>query len=146
MAFMITGSSAASQDLVQDAFIGVFRKPPRHRRGSLKAYLSTVVYHMALKEKKRSSRTRSLDEIEPVSTTDSPLEEILSREKDRKIARAIRSLDRAHRDIIILRFYGEHSYETIARMTNLPLGTVKSRIFYGVKSCRKRMKEEGLFE
>ncbi len=146
MAFMISGSSAASQDMVQDAFIGMFRKPPRHRDGSFKAYISTVVYHLALKEKRRSGRGISLEEAEPESRADSPLEEVLTRERDRTIAAIIGSLDSAHRDVLLLRFYGGHSYETIARMTDMPLGTVKSRIFYAVKTCREKMKGKGFIE
>lgn len=143
---MILGSSAAAQDLVQESFIEVIRKRPRHRNGSFGAYLSTVAYHLALKEKKRNGRFVPLEGFDREADSDSPLDEVLSKEKERTVARVIRSLDRDHRDILVLRFYGEYSYEEIARMTHLPLGTVKSRIFHAVKACREKMKRKGLFE
>jgi RNA polymerase sigma-70 factor (ECF subfamily) len=142
-AFLITGSSAVAQDLVQESFIEIYRRAPVHRNGSLGAYLSTTVYHLALKEKKRSGRMVPIDRFDPDSLDESPLVDVLKGERDRAVTRAIRSLDSGHRDILILRFYGGHSYPEIARMTGLPLGTVKSRIFYAVKSCRKRLKEKG---
>lgn len=146
MVFMILGSSTAAQDLVQESFIEVIRKRPRHRNGSFGAYLSTVAYHLALKEKKRNGRFVPLEGFDREVDSDSPLDEVLSKEKERTIARVIRSLDRDHRDILVLRFYGEYSYEEIARMTDLPVGTVKSRIFHAVKACREIMKRKGLFE
>jgi DNA-directed RNA polymerase specialized sigma24 family protein len=45
-----------------------------------------------------------------------------------------------------LRFYGGHSYEEIALLLRVPLGTVKSRIFHGVQHCRKMISEKGLLE
>jgi len=52
------------------------------------------------------------------------------------VASAINNLDNAHRDILLLRFYAGLSYDEIAVLLDIPLGTVKSRIFYAVKSCR----------
>jgi RNA polymerase sigma-70 factor (ECF subfamily) len=146
MAFLVTGSAAAAQDLVQDSFIELIRWRPGHRKGSFKAYLSTAVYRRALKEKKRSGLMSSLDRVDLEDSAVSPLEGVVKEERDRAIAGAIRSLDRDHRDILVLRFYGGHSYRAIAEMTGLPLGTVKSRIFYAVKICRKRLKEKGWIE
>jgi len=144
MIFLITGSEAAAEDLVQNTFVELFRKGPRHQGGSLSAYLSTVAYHMALKEKKRMLSREPLDHVELLDRTDTPLEAMLSRERDVILAKVIASLDRHHRDILILRFYGEHSYEEISRISDLPVGTVKSRIFYAVKTCREKLHEKGL--
>jgi RNA polymerase sigma factor (sigma-70 family) len=144
MIFLITGSEAAAQDLVQNTFVDLFRKGPRHQSGSLGAYLSTVAYHMALVEKKRMLSSEPLDQFELPDRTETPLEVMLSREREVALGKAISSLDSHHREILILRFYGEHSYEEISRISNLPIGTVKSRIFYAVKTCRERLHEKGL--
>ncbi len=146
MAFLVTGSSSVAQDLVQDSFIELIRWRPGHRKGSFKAYLSTAVYHRALKEVKRSRAMSSLDRVDLEDSAVSPLDGVVSEERDRAIAGVIGSLDRDHRDILILRFYGGHSYMAIAEMTGLSLGTVKSRIFYAVKTCRNRLKEKGWIE
>jgi RNA polymerase sigma-70 factor (ECF subfamily) len=67
-------------------------------------------------------------------------------ERERLVVKAIRSLDDAHRTTLVLRFYGEHSYEEIATLTGAPLGTVKSRLFYAVKQCREWLKTKGVLE
>jgi len=144
MIYLITGSAAAAQDLVQDTFVEVFRKGPRHQKGSFSAYLSTVAYHKALKEKKRMSSFDSLDQVDIHDRNGTPLENILSKERVAALTRVINSLDRHHRDILIMRFYGEHSYENISRILELPIGTVKSRLFYAVKTCREKLHQKGL--
>jgi RNA polymerase sigma-70 factor (ECF subfamily) len=60
------------------------------------------------------------------------------------VARALRTLDAEHRDVLVLRFYGGYSYEEIAKIVEAPLGTVKSRIFYAVKSCRETLQQKGV--
>jgi DNA-directed RNA polymerase specialized sigma24 family protein len=46
--------------------------------------------------------------------------------------------------VLVLRLHGGHSYEEIARMTGVSLGTVKSRIFYAVKSVQKELRKRGV--
>jgi RNA polymerase sigma-70 factor (ECF subfamily) len=146
MALLITGSLDAAQDLVQESFVELARKPPRHKQGSMRGYLSTVVYHRSLKEKRRAASRYSLEGIEVESPEGSPLERLMLQERDKAIAAAVMSLDRRHRDVLVLRFYGGHDYEAIARLTGVPLGTVKSQIFHAVKKCRERLRKEGWFE
>jgi len=146
MTLLMTGSMSIAQDLVQETFVRLLRHRSKHREGSFKAYLSTIAYRLALKEKKRSQRNLSLESQTLTDPTPSPLKSVLLKERDDYIANAIHALDEHHRDILISRFYGNHSYDDIARMTNLPIGTVKSRIFYAVKACRKTLQEKGIFD
>jgi RNA polymerase sigma factor (sigma-70 family) len=62
----------------------------------------------------------------------------------REVVRAIRMLPDHLRDVLVLRLHGGHSYEEIAEMTGISLGTVKSRIFYAVKSTRNELKNRGV--
>jgi RNA polymerase sigma-70 factor (ECF subfamily) len=146
MTYLITGSLAAAHDLAQETLIILLRRGVRHQQGSFGAYLSTIAYHLALKEKKRVSRLYQLDGSGAPDCAASPLDTILQAERDRLIAEAIRSLDGGHRDVLVLRLYGRHSYAEIARMMNLPLGTIKSRIFYAVKTCRNILRQKGVLE
>ncbi|MFQ6104114.1 MAG: RNA polymerase sigma factor [Candidatus Glassbacteria bacterium] len=148
MTFLITCSMATAQDLVQETFLELFRKGPRHKRGSFKAYLTTIAYHLALKEKKRLwlKPGHSLDHVNTADRATTPLDGVLSKERDRVIAEVIMSLDSHHRDILIMRFYGDQTYEEIAQKTDLPIGTVKSRLFYAVKYCRERLRGKGILE
>lgn len=145
MSLLITGSPAAAKDIAQESFVRLLDMEIAHRDGTVQGLLSTIAYRLALKEKARGKRTDDLAAINPVNPSPSPLDALLAEERDRLAAAAIRSLDAQHRDIMILRFYGGRSYEEIAQLTGIPLGTVKSRIFYAVKSCQQYLRDKGLF-
>ncbi len=144
MAALMTGSADAARDCVQETFVRLLNSVVRDQTGSLRAYLSTIVYRLALKEKMRVSKGVPLGVPEPASPNPSPLDEVIADERQREVARVLLTLPDHHRDILILRLHGDHSYEDISEITGLPLGTVKSRIFHAVKSARAEMKNRGL--
>jgi RNA polymerase sigma-70 factor, ECF subfamily len=144
MAALMTGSRVSAKDLVQEAFLRVLRSHTNHREGTFKSYLGTITFRLALKEKQRGDRNESLEDGVLQNMEPSPLDQAEEQERQRHLFQVVQSLPRVHRDILVLRFYGEHSYEEIARLTGLPLGTVKSRIFYAVKECREKLHERGV--
>jgi RNA polymerase sigma-70 factor (ECF subfamily) len=146
LALLITGSPTVARDVAQEALVRALRADRLHRNGSVQGYLSTIAYRLALKEIEQGRKWTSIDGVDPPASTLSPLNELLLEERDRIIARAIQSLQPDHRDILVLRFYGGQSYLDIAQFLNLPLGTVKSRIFYAVKQCRTILQEKGILE
>jgi RNA polymerase sigma-70 factor (ECF subfamily) len=145
MVLLITGSPEAAEDISQEAFVRLFRSR-LERRGSVGGWLSTTAYRLAVKENRRGQHRSVLDGIDLPDPSGSPLDTVLTEERDRHVAAAIRALDPPHRDVMVLRFYGGHRYEEIARLTGVPLGTVKSRIFHAVKSCQTILRERGILE
>ena len=143
MAALITGSTDAARDCVQETFVRVLSSVVHHQTGTLRAYLSTIVYRLALKETIRLQRLAPSGTLEPVSPDPSPLDNAIADERQREVARVLRALPAQHREILILRLHGENSYEEIAEIMGLPLGTVKSRIFNAVKQARSMMKRRG---
>jgi RNA polymerase sigma-70 factor (ECF subfamily) len=144
MAALMTGSPDAARDCVQETFVRVLNSIVHHQSGSLRAYLSTIVYRLALNENMRQTRRTSLGATEPASPDPSPLDQALANERQREVARVLRTLPDHHRDILILRLHGDHSYEEISEITGLSIGTVKSRLFYAVKSARAKLKKRGM--
>ena len=144
MAALMTGSTDAARDCVQETFVRLLSAVVTHQRGTLRAYLSTIVYRLALKENVRQGRRTPLQAAESASSDPSPLDQTLVDEQQREVARVIRMLPGHHRDILVLRLHGGHSYEEIAEITGVSLGTVKSRIFYAVKSVQRELKNRGV--
>jgi RNA polymerase sigma-70 factor (ECF subfamily) len=144
MAALMTGSTDAAHDIVQETFLRIHSVVKEQYHGSFRAYLSTIVYRLALKENILRRRNTPITGIEPESSDPSPLEMALADERQREVAGVLRSLPEHHRDILIMRLHGEHSYEEIAEMTGVSLGTVKSRIFYAVKATRRELKKRGV--
>ena len=118
----------------------------KHRKGSFKSYISTIAYRLALKEKGHLKQNVNLENLNISDESSSPHELVIKTERENFIVRTVASLPEHQKEILILRLYGEQSYEDIARLMNLPLGTVKSRIFYAVKFCREKLLEKGIIE
>jgi RNA polymerase sigma factor (sigma-70 family) len=144
MAALMTGSTDAARDCVQETFVRVLSSVVHHQRGSLRTYLSTIVFRLALKENMRLRRFALPGAAEPACSDPSPLEVVIATERQREVARVLQTIPAHHREILVLRLHGEHSYEEIATITGLPLGTVKSRIFQAVQRARLEMKKRGL--
>jgi RNA polymerase sigma-70 factor, ECF subfamily len=142
-AFLITGSMDTAKDLAQETFLKLFKSGANRYQGNFHAYLSTIVYRMALKEKKRHRLDQNLEVSEIADETPQALTLTMQEERNRHLARVIQSLPEHHREVLVLRFYRNHQYEEIAKIVDLPVGTVKSRIFYAVKSCREKLQEVG---
>jgi RNA polymerase sigma-70 factor (ECF subfamily) len=146
LASYITGSLETAQDLAQESFVRLFQAEIRHHDGSFKSFLSTIAYRLALKERKRNSSDSTLDPALIADGSPTPLELAIRDENDVLIIRVIQSLSIEHREILTLRFVAEYSYDEIARITGVPIGTVKSRIFYAIKICQEKLREQGVFK
>jgi RNA polymerase sigma-70 factor (ECF subfamily) len=146
IAALITGSIDAAKDVVQETFYRLINTRIKHQEGNFKSYLTTIAYRLALKEKYRVNKNRSIIEYDFEDHSLSAIEKHINEETQKNVFNAIYSLNPDHRDILVLRFYGEHSYEEIAHITQIPIGTVKSRIFYAVKACSEKLKGKGVLE
>jgi RNA polymerase sigma-70 factor (ECF subfamily) len=146
LALLVTGSAVTADDVVQETFIRALRAEISHDKGTVEGFLGTIAYRLAVKEAKRVRRNVELDRWDLPDRRQSALDDVLAEERERLVVEAIRALAPEHRDVLVLRFYGGHSYEEIAELLQTPLGTVKSRIFYAVKSCREMLRQKGILE
>jgi RNA polymerase sigma-70 factor (ECF subfamily) len=70
-----------------------------------------------------------------------PYGELRNQERGGAIQEAIESLPWEYRELILLRHFGELPYEEIARMKQMPLGTVKNKLFRGRQMLKDRLKD-----
>ena len=146
LALFITGSAAAADDVVQETFVRALRAKIKSVTGTVQGFLGIIAYRLALKEARRVQRNVELDGLDLADAGQTPLDNLLNDERERLVAEAIAALDEGQRDVLILRLYSGHSYEEIARILQIPLGTVKSRVFYAVKSCRESLRQKGVLK
>lgn len=140
LAAMVTGSPDSAADVLQETFIRLYKSPVKHQQGSFKAYITTIAYRLALQAKRKTARFFSLGEKDFPDESPTPVQSVIQSDRDRAMMRIIDSLEPDHKEVLLLRFYGDYTYEEIANITGVPLGTVKSRIFYAVKKCREQMR------
>ncbi len=143
-----------TEDLVQEAFMKAFKALPSFNEDYAfstwlyKIAINNCIDHMRKKRLKTYSMNRpvqsrdgELDREFP-DTSMSPDKNILSSEKARILEAAIAELPENYRVVIILRHAEEKSYEEIAQILNLPLGTVKARIFRAREMLKRKLMDK----
>ncbi|MDZ7374203.1 MAG: sigma-70 family RNA polymerase sigma factor [candidate division KSB1 bacterium] len=141
-----------AEDIVQETFIKAYNALPSF---SEEYAFSTWLYKIAINHcidylRKRKLPTLSLDRPIEAKNGDvkrelpdrglTPESTLLRREQHRLIREAIEKLPEHYRVVIVLRHQEEKSYEEIARILGVPLGTVKARIFRARELLKKMLK------
>ena len=143
IALRITSDPSLAEDVVQDAFLGVWRNASRYveGRGSVKTWLLSIVHHRAVDAVRRRRPVVELPEREDVSPPALTLPDIWSEvagNLDRaEIAAAMATLSDVQREAIELAYWAGLTQQEIAERTGAPLGTVKSRVRLGLLSLRR---------
>lgn len=132
--YLITGSRAAAEDAVHDAFVEVLGQIRRLRDpGRFRPWL----YRIAVNKAKRTLRRGGLEagRGDQASEVVSPsAEESVVLDGERKaVLLAVGQLDDAHRIPVVLRYYAGLTDSEIAEQMEIPVGTVKSRLFHARK-------------
>lgn len=145
IALRITGDPALAEDVVQDGFLGAWRNAARYAesRASVKTWLLAIVHHRAVDAVRRRRPTIDLPEREDVPPPQLTLPDIwaeVSGRLDVEIVQgALRTLSDAQREVIQLAYFGGLTQQEIAARTNVPLGTVKSRMRLGLLAMRRSL-------
>jgi RNA polymerase sigma-70 factor, ECF subfamily len=146
-ALRLTRRPADAEDLVQDTYLKAFRASAQFERGTnLKAWLFTIL-HNTYRNKRRNDGRHPVDvDSEAVEQamdagpqSQSP-EQLLTRATlDADLQAALDALPDAFRQAVWLRDVEEFSYAEIARMIDVPIGTVMSRISRGRRMLYDRL-------
>lgn len=145
------GNYEDAVDLSQDVFLKAYTALDSYKpRYPFSSWLFRIARNAAIDEiRKRRMKTVSLDE--PISTDDGTLErqvpdesagpelQVLRDEYRGRIEQAIEELDDKYREPLVLRHAGGLSYDEIADALELPLGTVKTRIFRAREALRQTL-------
>jgi RNA polymerase sigma-70 factor (ECF subfamily) len=145
IAFRITSDASLAEDVVQDAFLGVWRNAGRYvaGRGSVKTWVLAIVHHRAVDAVRRRRPTTELPEREDVPPPALRLPDIwqdVAAGLDRdEIAAAMATLSDVQREAIEMAYWGGLTQQEIAERTGTPLGTVKSRVRLGLLALRRAL-------
>jgi RNA polymerase sigma-70 factor (ECF subfamily) len=150
LAFRLVRQAQVAEEIVQEAFLAVWRSPERYdrSRGSVRTWLMGTVHHRAVDavrreqaQRRRASQAAAMDHGVAEDPTDEVLSAIdLPRER-RLVRRALAELPDEQRDVIRQMYFDGMSQSQIAERTGLPLGTVKSRTLLGMRRLRARLEE-----
>jgi RNA polymerase sigma-70 factor, ECF subfamily len=142
----IVGPGDDTEDVVQEVFIKVFRALPGFRG---EARLSTWIYRIARNEAlnatgKRRPTAVPIEDCEDLAAAgDDPMAAHRKRLTRELLERLMEKLDETQRVALELRYMGDKSYEEIADIMDVPLGTVKTHIYRAKLSLKQMMAREG---
>ncbi|MDE1178082.1 MAG: RNA polymerase sigma factor [Edaphobacter sp.] len=145
----LTGRRETAEDLFQETWMRVLLRGAQYNgKARFDTWLFTIARNLVI-DLSRKRTMASLEEMSEQNEDDrpfevafegpSPLEQFQSRENSAEVGQILLTLEPAHREVLILRFYEEMSLEDISTMTRAPLSTVKSRLYRGLASLRPEL-------
>ncbi|MGH7676619.1 MAG: sigma-70 family RNA polymerase sigma factor [Gemmatimonadales bacterium] len=148
VALRLTGNAADADDLVQETLLKAYRGWDSYQPGTnAKAWLLTILRHAFINEYRRRSRrpeTVDVETIEPFAVfhdvkMEDPQGAFFDRIVDDEVLRAIDALPEAFRETLVLSDVEGMNYQDIARILDVPVGTVKSRLFRARRMLQARL-------
>ncbi len=141
----LTGSRDLSQDLFQETWLRVLERGSQYNGNArFDTWMFAIARNLMI-DHTRKRHTISLDEatdpekdrpLEIAGDTPSPFDHFHSQEQAARVSRALLALHPLYREVLVLRFHEEMSLDEIARVSNAPLSTVKSRLYRGMAALK----------
>lgn len=140
-----------AHELAQEVFLKVYQALDRYDpRYKFSTWIFRVAQNAAIDQiRKRRLKLVSIHQQEDAdgethewelpSDDRGPYSTLRNRERGEAIQDAIEALPWEYRELIVLRHYGELSYEEIARLKGMPLGTVKNKLFRGRQALKEKL-------
>lgn len=161
LVYRILTDPADAADTTQEVFLKIFRGMKYfHGQSSLKTWIYRIAIHEASNRRRwwfrHKSKETSMEPGESISSEQplsnsvnaalvdknkSPFENVADHELRIEVEQALRKIAEPYRTAVVLRDIEELSYDEIAEITQVSLGTVKSRITRGRDALRKKLAE-----
>lgn len=143
LAYRMCGRRATAEDVVQEAFVSLWRSGARYdrARGSVRSWVLSVVHNRAIDAFRRDAARTSRDVsdeglAERMAAQERTEAEVERRDEAQQVRNALGELPAEQRQVIELAFFGGFSHTQIAEMLKLPAGTVKGRMRLGLTKLR----------
>jgi RNA polymerase sigma-70 factor (ECF subfamily) len=143
LAYRMSGSRVRAEDVVQEAFLSLWRTGVRYDRvrGSVRSWVLSAVHNRAIDALRRELATSSRDVgderlAEQLRAPQETSVEAERRDDARRVRTALEELPAEQRRVIELAYFGGFTNSQIAQMLDLPTGTVKGRMRLGLTKLR----------
>ncbi len=146
LAYRMTGRRGAAEDVVQEAFLSLWRSGARYdrTRGSVRTWVLGIVHNRAIDSLRRNLRhdsRRASDEglEERFEAKERTELQAAHSEEAAEVRSALDGLPEEQSKAIELAYFGGFSHSEIATMLEMPIGTVKGRIRLGLEKLRGQL-------
>ena len=149
LALRMCGRRALAEDIVQDAFLSLWRSGAGYdrARGSVRSWVLSAVHNRAVDALRRTGAKAGRDVhdegmAERLPAPEATDAEVARRDEARRVRGALDDLPTDQRQVIELAYFGGLTHSQIAEMLELPPGTVKGRMRLGLTKMRYSLGEE----
>ena len=146
LAMKLTKDIDDAKDLIQETFFKAIKNKDKYEEGTnIKGWLYTIMKNTFINQyRKKKFQNTFIDETDnKFFISQSPRENEVSSDKNldmEYLMKRIENVDRVYLETFMM-YYNGYKYEEIAEIMNIPLGTVKSRIFLARKKMMERLKD-----
>ena len=135
------GDSGLAEEAVQETFLRAWRAGKRFdpEIGSLRTWLFAILRNVVIDLGRARAARPALSDKE-VETSVEPIEETLLAWQ---VEEAMRRIGDQHREILVETYYRGRPYAEVAAQLGIPVGTVKSRVYYALRALRIALEEMG---
>jgi RNA polymerase sigma-70 factor (ECF subfamily) len=140
--FLRQGAEAATaDDLAQNVFVRVLQSLDRYRpTGQMSAYLLRIARNQWIDHSRRAWRLRRVDDqAETADDGPGPPDSADASDRATQVRAALGELDRDARELLELAVLQRLPYKDVSEILGIPVGTVKSRVFYALRRLRERL-------
>ncbi len=130
------GDAGLADDLAQEVWIDVLRQLPRLKdAGAFTTWMYRIAHGKAMLDGRRNGRApATIPDVEWIAEKE---DDTFSAEDAARIHAGLDQLEPPQREVLVLRFLEELSYDEIGEIVGCPLGTVRSRIHYAKAALRR---------
>jgi RNA polymerase sigma-70 factor (ECF subfamily) len=139
-AYLVVHDGAAAEDIAQEAFLSAVRALDRFDRSRpFGPWLHRIVVNRAIDWSRARALRREVGDTEVIGVAPAPPERGSPHALSENVVSALAALSPEHRAVIVLRYLLEYTPGEIARMLELPRGTVNSRLRRGLDALAGRI-------
>jgi len=145
VAYRLCGEATLAEDMAQETFLRAWSNLESIRpSASLKNWLYRIAVNATLDVLRRRSDAPMEDEVVQMVMDPAPDPEtaMIAKESAEQLHGLLRTLPDTTRSVLVLREYGELTYQEIASVLDIPIGTVMSRLNYARTRLRDLLKEQ----
>src|SRR6516164_10437765 len=144
---LTAGDRQQAEDVVQETMVRAWREARRLdlSQPSLMPWLATVARRIVIDEKRRkSARPPEIGGAEVVDRAPAAADETESLLRKVLVSEALQALSAAHREVLNETILRDRTVNQAAEVLGIPVGTVKSRVYYALKALRVVLAERGV--
>jgi RNA polymerase sigma-70 factor, ECF subfamily len=150
LVYRMMGERQAAEDLVQDAFLKVWRAAGSYQseRGSVRTWILSIAHNRGIDQLRSTASRRRTQEkvvlIAPTSQSDEAFKEAWQASQRDRVRAALSQLPSEQAKVLELAYFSGYTHVEIAELLDVPLGTVKGRMRLGLTKIKEFFEDRGM--